>query len=170
MITLIWGFQLEVMFHLSAQKSMYLPMYKSIPWLYKLTPILDPKNKFFLFLEKNFLEKLIFYLRIFFQVHYGYTKNLPWTFFYLSFWPVYKSRVIFWTDFFSCKRLPYTRVNTESIKQAHRWESALVILKSKFHHLPFHLITFKKKKQLIMLWLETVKSFTPNTVLMLKRP
>ena len=43
--------------------------------VYKLTPILEPKNKFFLFLGKNFLEKLIFYLRIFFQVHYGYTKK-----------------------------------------------------------------------------------------------
>ena len=42
---------------------------------------MEPKNKFFLFLGKNFLEKLIFYLRIFFQVHYGYTKNLSWTFF-----------------------------------------------------------------------------------------
>ena len=32
---------------------------------------LEPKNKFFLFLGKNFCEKLIFYLRIFFQVRYG---------------------------------------------------------------------------------------------------
>ena len=26
---------------------------------------------------------------IFFQVCYGYMKNLSWTFFYLSFWPMY---------------------------------------------------------------------------------
>ena len=35
------------------------------------SPILEPKKKFFLFLGTNFLEKLIFYLRIFFQLHYG---------------------------------------------------------------------------------------------------
>ena len=32
--------------------------------------------KFFFFLGKNILEKRIFYLRIFFQVPYGYMKNL----------------------------------------------------------------------------------------------
>ena len=30
----------------------------------------------FLISGKNFLEKLIFYLRIFFHVHYGYTKKI----------------------------------------------------------------------------------------------
>ena len=63
------------------------------------SPILEPKNKFFLFLGTNYLEKLIFYLRIFFQVCYGYKKNLSWTLFDLSFWPMHKSRVIFCTDF-----------------------------------------------------------------------
>ena len=53
-------------------------------------PILEPQNKFFLFLGKNFLAKFIFYLRVFFQVCYGYTKNLSWNFFYLSFGPMYK--------------------------------------------------------------------------------
>ena len=48
-------------------------------------PILEPKNKFSLFLSKNFLEKLNFYLRIFFQVRYGYTQNLSEVFFYLGF-------------------------------------------------------------------------------------
>jgi len=47
----------------------------------KVDPVYKPtpqKNKFFLFQGKNFLEKLIFYLRIFFQVHYGYMKkNCP---------------------------------------------------------------------------------------------
>ena len=44
--------------------------------MYKLTPHFEAKNKFFLFLDKNFLQKRIFYLRIFFQVHYVHTKNL----------------------------------------------------------------------------------------------
>ena len=35
-------------------------------------PILEPKKVFLM----NFLEKLILYRRIFFQVHDGYTKNL----------------------------------------------------------------------------------------------
>ena len=38
-------------------------------------PILEPKNKFFLFLCKNFLEKLLFYLRISFQIRYGFMKK-----------------------------------------------------------------------------------------------
>lgn len=43
---------------------------------------LEPKNKFFLFLGKNFLENL----------HYGYTKKLSSTFFDLSFGTMYKSK------------------------------------------------------------------------------
>ena len=53
----------------------YLPVYKLIPCISRL-PILEPKNKFFVFLGKNFLENIIFYLRIFFQAPYGYMKNL----------------------------------------------------------------------------------------------
>ena len=53
--------------------------------VYKSTPILEPKNKFFLFLGKDGFEKLIFYLRIFFQVYYDYMRNLSWTFLDLSF-------------------------------------------------------------------------------------
>ena len=53
----------------------YLPVYKSIPCISR-PPILEPKNKFFLFLCKNFLEKPIFYLRISFQIHYGYMKKV----------------------------------------------------------------------------------------------
>ena len=53
----------------------YLPVYKLIPCI-SLPPILEPKNKFFLFLGENFLEKLILYLRIFFQARYSYTKNI----------------------------------------------------------------------------------------------
>ena len=67
--------------------------------VYKSTPILGPKNKFFLFLGKDAFEKLIFYLRIFFQVHYDYMRNLSWTFFDLSFLPMYKPRAIFLTNF-----------------------------------------------------------------------
>ena len=44
--------------------------------VYKLTPIFEPKNKFSYFWVRLFLKKLIFYLGIFFQVHYGFTKNL----------------------------------------------------------------------------------------------
>ena len=85
---------------IGGKKLPYLPVYKSIPcipvsWL----PIFEPKNKLFLFLGKNFLEKLIFYLQFFFQKPHGYTKNLSWTFFDLSFWPMYKLLAIFWTDF-----------------------------------------------------------------------
>ena len=66
-------------------------MYKSIPFIFII--------KFLLFLGKNSLEKLIFYLIISFQEFYGYTKYLSLTFFSLSFLPMYKSRAIFWTDF-----------------------------------------------------------------------
>ena len=38
----------------------YLPVYKSIPCI-SPPPILEPKNKFFVFLGENFLEKLILY-------------------------------------------------------------------------------------------------------------
>ena len=69
---------------ISTLKIPYLLAYNSIPCVSR-APILEPENKFFLLLGKNFLEKLIFYLRIFFQVHYGYTKNLSWTCFGLSF-------------------------------------------------------------------------------------
>ena len=37
---------------------------------------MEPKNKFFLFLGENFLEKLILYLRTFFQARYSYTKKI----------------------------------------------------------------------------------------------
>ena len=48
------------------------PVYKTI----LSNPILGPKNKFLLFLGKDAFEKLIFYLRIFFQVKYDYMRNL----------------------------------------------------------------------------------------------
>ena len=53
----------------------YLPVYKSIPCISR-RPISEPKNKFFLFLGENFLEKLILYLRTFFQARYRYTKKI----------------------------------------------------------------------------------------------
>ena len=57
---------------------------------------------FFLFLGKNFLEKRIFYFRIFFQVQYGDT-NLA--FFNLSFWPMYiKVEGDFLDQFLGCER------------------------------------------------------------------
>ena len=59
----------------SLRTLLYLPMYKSIPCIGR-APILEPKNKFFLSLGKNFLEKLIFYLRIFFEVCNGYMKKI----------------------------------------------------------------------------------------------
>ena len=52
----------------------YLPVYKSIPCISR-PPILEPKNKVFLFLCENFLEKLLFYLRISFQIRYGLMKK-----------------------------------------------------------------------------------------------
>ena len=52
----------------------YLPVYKSIPCISR-PPILEPKNKFFLFLCKNFLEKRLFYLRSSFQIRYGFMKK-----------------------------------------------------------------------------------------------
>ena len=56
---------------------MYLPVYKSNPRMSQ-PHIFKPKNEFFLFLGNNFLEKLTFYLKIFSQVPYGYTKkNCP---------------------------------------------------------------------------------------------
>ena len=50
----------------------YLPVYNS-------TPHFGAKNKFFLFLCNNFLEKLIFYLRISFQTYYGFMKKITAT-------------------------------------------------------------------------------------------
>ena len=81
---------------------MYLPVYKSNPRMSQ-PHIFKPKNEFFLFLGNNFLEKLTFYLKIFSQVPYGYTKKIVLNFFYLSFWPMYKSRAIFGTDFYAVK-------------------------------------------------------------------
>ena len=43
----------------------------------------------FFYLGNNFLEKLICYLKIFFQVCYGYMKNVSQPFFALSFLPMY---------------------------------------------------------------------------------
>ena len=71
---------------------LYLPMYKSISHFGA-----KKINKFLLFMGKNyyFLEKPI----PFFQVCYCDTKNLSLTFLDLSSWPIYKSKVIFSTDF-----------------------------------------------------------------------
>ena len=53
---------------------LYLPVYKSIPCISR-PPILEPKNKFFLFLCQNFLEKLLFYLRISSQIRYDFMNK-----------------------------------------------------------------------------------------------
>ena len=53
----------------------YFPVHKLIPCISR-PPILEPKNKFFLFLGENFLEKLILDLRTFFQARYSYTKKI----------------------------------------------------------------------------------------------
>ena len=53
----------------------YLPVYKSNPCISR-PPILEPKNKFFLFLGKNFLEKLILYFLEFSFRYYGYMKKI----------------------------------------------------------------------------------------------
>ena len=75
--------------------------------------ILEPKNKFFLFLGKNFLEKLIFYLRIFFQGSYCYMKKIcPELFFISVFDPIVKVEGNFLDQFLGCKRMTYTQVNT----------------------------------------------------------
>ena len=50
-------------------------MYKSNPCISR-PPILEPKNKFFLFLGKNFLEKLILYFLEFSFRYYGYMKKI----------------------------------------------------------------------------------------------
>ena len=87
-------------------------MYKSIPCISQ-PPILEPKIEFFLFPGKNFLEKLIFSLKNFFQVHYGYTKNLSETFFDISFSPMYKSSGYSLDQFLGCKRSTYTWVHMD---------------------------------------------------------
>ena len=56
------------------RKLPYLPVYKSIPCISRPS-ILEPKNKFLLFLGENYGEKLILYLRTFFQACYSYTKK-----------------------------------------------------------------------------------------------
>ena len=62
------------MYGISLDVIPYLPVYKSILCINR-PQILEPKNKFFLFLCKNFLEKLLFYLRISFQIRYGFMKK-----------------------------------------------------------------------------------------------
>ena len=52
--------------------TIYLPC---LP-VYKSTPHFGTKSKFFLFLVENFLEKIILYLRTFFQACYSYTKKI----------------------------------------------------------------------------------------------
>ena len=66
----------EVYREIMRLKLPYLPMYKSIPCI-SWPPILKAKNRFFLFLGENFLEKLIFYLRIFFEVTMVTQKICP---------------------------------------------------------------------------------------------
>ena len=74
--------------------------------VYKWTPHFGAKKSFSLFLGMNFLEKLIFYLRIFFQVQHGTQRKkliyctVSWTFFLSEFLThvQYKSRAIFGTD------------------------------------------------------------------------
>ena len=61
----LWGFALES----------FTIGYRVYPCISRL-PILEPKNKFFLFLGENFLEKLILHLRTFFQACYSYTKEI----------------------------------------------------------------------------------------------
>ena len=50
-------------------------IYRIYPWI-NWPPILKPKNKFFLFLGKNFLEKLILYFLEFSFRYYGYMKKI----------------------------------------------------------------------------------------------
>ena len=64
----------------------YLPMCKLIPCISQPFP-LKPKNKFFLFLGKNFLDKLFCYLRIFFQYPMVTWKICPELFFISIFDP-----------------------------------------------------------------------------------
>ena len=97
----------------------YLPMYKSMQCVSR-PPILEPKKNSFisnpnpkpLFLGKNFLEKLIFYLRIFFQVHYGYTKKDCPELFLMSVFDYVYVKGDFFDWYLGCKRSTYTRVNT----------------------------------------------------------
>ena len=77
---------------------LYLPMYTSILCIC-WPPILEPKNEVFLFLGKNFHQKLSFILEFSFRYAMVTQKICPEFFIYLSFWPMYKSRAIFWTDF-----------------------------------------------------------------------
>ena len=55
--------------------SLYMCMYCINPYISR-SPILEPKNKFFVFLGENFLEKLILHIRTFFQARYRYTKKI----------------------------------------------------------------------------------------------
>ena len=72
-------------------------------------PIFEPKNQFFLFLGKNFPEKLIFYLRIFFQVQYAMvTQKICPDLFLIS---VFDS-CISQDWFLRCKRWTYTGLKT----------------------------------------------------------
>ena len=57
----------------------YLSVYKSIPCISR-SPILEPKNKSFLFLGENFLEKLILYIRTFIQTCLSYTQKITASF------------------------------------------------------------------------------------------
>ena len=73
-----YGYMQEVAKHKKSMKELHLRIYLCIrrSGVYVDPSFWSQKNKFFLFLDKNFLEKLIFYLRI--QVRYGYTiKKQP---------------------------------------------------------------------------------------------
>ena len=124
-----------------------------LPYLavYKSTPILEPKNKFFLFLGKNFLETLIFYLRIFFQVRYCYTKKIcPELFLVSAFDPC-----INWGWFFgpSSKRLTYTWVNMVNgiwwyTSGCNLWWSSILSSDSSKNH---HCIMMQKLEETVSL-------------------
>ena len=75
-------------------------MYKSIPYNYKSTPILEPKKiSFSYFWVRIFLKNISFISEFSFRYAMVTRKICPELFFYLSFWPICKSRAIFWTDF-----------------------------------------------------------------------
>ena len=78
----------------------YLPLYKSIPCI-SWPPFWSQKISFSYFWVRTFLKNLSFILAFSFKYAMVTRKIWPELYFDLSFWPTYKSRAIFWIDFYT---------------------------------------------------------------------
>ena len=85
-------------------------MYKSVPCISRPPHFGSKKISFSYFWVRICLKKLIFYLRIFFQGHSGYTKKklICCELFFISVFDPCITRGRFFGPFWGCTRLTYT--------------------------------------------------------------